>query len=342
MTMNRRLLAAAVTVVLLGGTVAAQKVNITGAGATFPDPIYEKWFSEYNKLHPDVQINYQPNGSGGGVSAITQQTVFFGASDMPMTDDALSKAPGHIFHFPTVLGGVVPIYNIPGVTTELKFTGPLIADIFLGKITKWNDKAIAAVNPGVSLPATDIAVVHRSDGSGTSFIWTDYLSKVSPEWKQKVGANSAVSWPTGLGGAKNDGVAALIKQTPGGFGYVELIYAMQNSIASGPVQNAAGKFVKASLESVTAAAAGAAANMPPDFRVSITNAPGPEAYPISSFTWLLLYENPKDKAQAKTMNEFVKWALSDGQKLCAGLGYAPLPPNVVKLELAQLAKIALQ
>lgn len=337
--MMRKLLTIAVTALLLGGTVAAQKTSITGAGATFPDPIYEKWFSEYNKLHPDVQINYQPVGSGGGISQITQQTVFFGASDMPMTDDALSKTPGHVFHFPTVLGGVVPIYNIPGVTAELKFTGPLIADIYLGKITKWNDKAIGAVNPGISLPPTDIAVVHRSDGSGTSFIWTDYLSKVSAEWKQKVGANSAVSWPTGLGGAHNDGVAALVKQTPGGFGYVELIYALQNSLASGPVQNAAGKFVKATLESVTAAAAGAAANMPPDFRVSITNAPGAAAYPISSFTWLLLYENPKDKALAKTMNDFVKWALSDGQKLCAGLGYAPLPANVVKLELAQLAKI---
>lgn len=339
MMMMKRVLMATATAALLGVTVAAQKVNITGAGATFPDPIYEKWFSEYNKLHPEVQINYQPVGSGGGVSQITQQTVFFGASDMPMTDDALSKTPGHVFHFPTVLGGVVPIYNIPGVTAELKFTGPLLADLYLGKITKWNDKAIAAVNPGVSLPATDIAVVHRSDGSGTSFIWTDYLSKVSPEWKQKVGANSAVSWPTGLGGSHNDGVAALVKQTPGALGYVELIYALQNSLASGPVQNAAGKFVKATLESVTAGAAGAAANMPPDFRVSITNAAGADAYPISSFTWLLLYENPKDKALSKTMNDFVKWALGDGQKLCAGLGYAPLPANVVKLELAQLAKI---
>jgi phosphate transport system substrate-binding protein len=339
MMMKTSVLTAAVTALLLGGTVAAQKVNITGAGATFPDPIYEKWFSEYNKLHPDVQINYQPTGSGGGISGITQQTVFFGASDMPMTDDALSKTPGHVFHFPTVLGGVVPIYNVPGVTVELKFTGPLIADIYLGKITKWNDKAIAAVNPGVSLPATDIAVIHRAEGSGTSFIWTDYLSKVSPEWKQKVGANSAVSWPTGLGGQKNDGVAALVKQTPGAIGYVELIYALQNSLASGPVQNAAGKFVKATLESVTAAAASAAANMPPDFRVSITNAAAADAYPIASFTWLLLYENPKDKAIAKTMNDFVKWALGDGQKLCAGLGYAPLPANVVKLELAQLAKI---
>ncbi len=336
--MMKRVLMATAAAALLGATVAAQKTQITGAGATFPDPIYEKWFSEYNKLHPDVQINYQPKGSGGGVADISQQTVFFGASDMPMTDDQLSKAPG-LLHFPTVLGSDVPIYNIPGVTGELKFTGPLLADIFLGKVTKWNDKAIAAANPGVTLPATDIVVIHRSESSGTSFIWTDFLAKVSPEWKQKVGANSAVSWPTGLGGAKNDGVAALVKQTPGAIGYVELIYAMQNSIASGPVQNADGKFVKASLESVTAAAAGAAANMPPDFRVSITNAPGDGTYPISSFTWLLLYEKPSDKARAKTMSDFVKWALGDGQNLCADLGYAPLPANVVKLELAQLAKI---
>src|SRR5262249_46775056 len=323
-------------------TVAAQKVNITGSGATFPDPIYEKWFSDYNKAHADVQINYQPKGSGGGIADITAGTVFFGASDMPMTDEALAKAPDHIFHFPTVLGGVVPVYNIPGVTADLKFTGALIADIYLGKVTKWNDKAIAAANAGVTLPNADIVVVHRSDSSGTSFIWTDFLSKVSPEWKTKVGANSAVSWPTGLAGAKNDGVAALVKQTPGAMGYVELIYALQNKIAFGDVQNANGKFVKASLETVTAAAAGAAANMPADFRVSITNAPGDTAYPISSFTWLLLYENPKDKATAKTMNDFVKWALGDGQKLCAGLSYAPLPPSVVKLELAQLAKIKTQ
>jgi phosphate transport system substrate-binding protein len=318
------------------------QARITGSGATFPDPIYEKWFSEYNKLHSDVQINYQPKGSGGGIADITQQTVFFGASDMPMKDEDMAKLPGPIFHFPTVLGGVVPVYNIPGVTAKLKFTGATLADIYLGKITKWNDKAIAATNAGVNLPATDIAVVHRGDGSGTTFIWTDFMSKVSPEWKTKVGANTSVSWPTGLGGQKNDGVAALVKQTPGAIGYVELIYALQNNISFGSVQNAAGKFVEASLQSVTAAAAGAAANMPADFRVSITNAPGADSYPISSFTWLLLYENPKDKTTAKTMNEFVKWMLGDGQKLCAGLGYAPLPANVVKLELAQLAKIKLQ
>ena len=337
----KTLLLTAAAVAVLGGGLAARATQITGSGATFPDPIYEKWFSDYNKLHPDVQINYQPIGSGGGITNIIQGTTFFGASDMPMKDEDLAKAADHIFHFPTVLGGVVPIYNVEGAA-DLRFTGALLADIFLGKVTKWNDKAVAAVNPGVKLPAADIAVVHRSDSSGTSFIWTDYLAKVSPEWKTKVGANTAVKWPTGLSGAKNDGVAALVKQTPGAIGYVELIYALQNSIALGQVQNANGKFVKASLESVTAAAAGAAAKMPADFRVSITNAPGDAAYPISSFTWLLLYENPKDKATAHTMNEFMKWALGDGQKLCAGLGYAPLPANVVKLELAQLAKIKVQ
>jgi len=337
----KTLLLTAAAVAALGGGLAARATQITGSGATFPDPIYEKWFSDYNKLHPDVQINYQPIGSGGGITNILQGTTFFGASDMPMKDEDLAKAADHILHFPTVLGGVVPIYNVEGAA-DLKFTGALLADIFLGKVTKWNDKAVTAVNPGVTLPAADITVVHRSDSSGTSFIWTDYLAKVSPEWKTKVGANTAVKWPTGLSGAKNDGVAALVKQTPGAIGYVELIYALQNSIALGQVQNANGKFVKASLASVTAAAAGAAANMPADFRVSITNAPGDAAYPISSFTWLLLYENPKDKATAKTMNDFVKWALGDGQKLCAGLGYAPLPANVVKLELAQLAKIKAQ
>ena len=336
----KRTIALAIVGALAAGASLVGQTRINGSGATFPDPIYEKWFSEYNKLHPDVQINYQPKGSGGGIADITQQTVFFGASDMPMTPDQLTKAPG-ILHFPTVLGGVVPIDNIPGVSAQLKFTGAVLADVYLGKITKWNDKAIASANPGVNLPATDITVVHRGDGSGTSFIWTDYLSKVSPDWKTKVGANTSVSWPTGLGGQKNDGVAALVKQTPGAIGYVELIYAMQNSISFGTVQNASGKFVAASFESVTAAAAGAAASMPADFRVSITNAPGADAYPISSFTWLLLYDNPKDKAMAKTMNEFVKWALGDGQKLCAGLGYAPLPASVVKLELAQLAKIKL-
>jgi phosphate transport system substrate-binding protein len=242
-------------------------------------------------------------------------------------------------HFPTVLGAVVPVYNIPGVAAELKFAGDVLANIYLGKIAKWNDAAIAALNPGVKLPATDITIVHRSDGSGTTYIWADYLSKLSPEWKTKVGVATSVNWPAGVGAKGNEGVAGLVTQTPGSIGYVELIYALQNKISYGTVRNAAGDYIKATVESVTAAAAGASASMPADFRVSITNAPGKTAYPISSFTWLLLYENPKDKAQAKTMVDFVKWALGDGQKFCAGLGYAPLPASVVKLELAALSKI---
>ena len=320
--------------------LAAQATQINGAGATFPYPIYSKWFSEYNKLHPNVQINYQSIGSGGGIRQITNETVFFGATDGPMTNEQLQAAPGRILHIPTVLGAVVPVYNLQSVKTPLKFSGQVLADIFLGKVTKWNDPAIAKLNPGVSLPGDDITVVHRSDGSGTTYVFVDYLAKVSPEWKQKVGVNTSVKWPTGVGGKGNEGVAGLVRQSPNSIGYVELIYALQNKIAFGSVQNAAGKFVSASLEGVTEAAAAAAAKMPADFRVSITNAPGENAYPISSFSWLLLYENPKDKARAKAMVEFVKWALTDGQKFARELGYAPLPPTVVKLELAALAKIA--
>ena len=331
---------AAIVVGFLAATVgmAAQTVQITGAGATFPNPIYQKWFSEYNKLHPTVQVNYQSLGSGAGVRAITNGTVFFGASDGPMTQDQILAAPGKILHLPTVLGAVVPVFNVPNVSA-LKFTGPILADIFLGKITKWNDAAIAKVNAGVSLPNTDITVVHRSDGSGTSYIWNDYLAKMSPEWKQKVGVAQSVNWPVGLGGAKNDGVAALVKQTPGAIGYVELVYAIQNKIATGPVQNMAGKFVTASIASTTAAAAAAAKLMPADYRVSITNAPGDDAFPISSFTWILLYQNPKDKARAKIMNDFMKWALTDGQKFAADLGYAPLPAALVAMEMKTLETI---
>jgi phosphate transport system substrate-binding protein len=325
----------------LACSVSADAIKINGAGATFPYPIYSKWFAEYNKVHPDVEINYQSIGSGGGIRQIQAQTVFFGASDGPMTPEQLQASPGRILHFPTVLGAVVPVYNIPNVRTELKFTGPVLADIFLGKITKWNDAAIAKLNAGVTLPATDITVAHRADGSGTTYIWVDFLSKVSPEWKSKVGINTSVNWPTGVGGRGNEGVAGLVSQTPGAIGYVELIYALQNKISYGTVQNMAGEFTKASVESVTLAAASAATQMPPDFRVSITNAPGKGVYPISSFTWLLLYESPKNKAQAKAMVDFVKWALSDGQKYCADLGYAPLPESVVKLEMAALAKIKL-
>jgi len=320
-------------------TAAAAATQIDGAGATFPYPIYSKWFSEYNKLHPDVQINYQSIGSGGGIRQLTNETVFFGASDGPMTDEQLAAAPGKVLHFPTVLGGVVPVYNIPGFTGELRFSGPTLADIFLGKITKWNDQAIAAENPGANLPGTDIIVVHRSDGSGTTYIFCDFLAKVSPEWKSKVGVATSVRWPAGVGGKGNEGVSGLVTQTPGSIGYVELIYALQNKIAFGAVRNHAGRYLKASLESVTAAAAGAEGKMPEDFRVSITNAEGENSYPISSFTWLLLYQNPKDKAKSRMMIDFVKWALTDGQKYTADLGYAPLPQSVVKMEMAALGKI---
>ena len=325
-------------VAALGVGVLAGSTQINGAGATFPNPIYTKWFSEYSKLHPDVLINYQSVGSGAGIRQLTNQTVFFGATDGPMTNEQLVAAPGTILHFPTVLGGVVPIFNVPNIR-DLRFSGVLLADIFLGKITKWNDPAIAAINPGANLPATDITVVHRSDGSGTSYIWVDYLAKVSPEFLKKVGVATSVNWPTGVGGKGNEGVAGLVTQVPGSIGYVELIYAVQTKISYASVQNAAGEFLKASVESVTAAAAAAATKMPPDFRVSITNAPGKGVYPISSFTWLLLYESPKDKAQGKMMVEFMKWALTDGQKLCADLGYAPLPEAVVKLEMTALGKI---
>jgi phosphate transport system substrate-binding protein len=325
--------------VLLAASVQAQTVQIDGAGATFPYPIYSKWFSEYNKVHPNVQINYQSIGSGGGIRQLTNQTVFFGASDGPMTDEQLKAAPDAVLHLPTVLGGVVPVYNIPGVTADLRFTGETLANIILGKITKWNDPALTKENPGVKLPATDITVAHRADGSGTTYIFVDYLSKVSPEFKEKVGVGTSVQWPVGVGGKGNEGVAGLVKQTPGALGYVELIYALQNNISYGSVKNLAGEYVRASLESVTAAAAGVAGSMPADFRVSITNAPGKGAYPISSFTWLLLYEHPKDPTRARTLNDFVKWALTDGQKHCAALGYAPLPASVVKMEESALQKI---
>jgi phosphate transport system substrate-binding protein len=330
---------AAALIIAAAVTLVAQTVQINGAGATFPYPIYSKWFDEYNKLHANVRINYQSVGSGAGIQQVTKETVFFGATDGPMNDEQLKAVPGSILHFPTVLGGVVPIYNIAGVSGELKFSGQVLADIYLGKITKWNDPALAKLNPAAKLPATDVIVVHRSDGSGTTYIWVDYLSKISPEFKSKVGVSTSVNWPAGVGGKGNEGVSGLVTQTPGSIGYVELIYALQNKIGFGVVQNAAGEFVKASVEAVTAAASASAAKMPPDFRVSITNAPGKGAYPIASFTWILLYESPKDKAQGKVMVDFMKWALADGQKYCADLGYAPLPANVVKLEMAALAKI---
>lgn len=320
---------------------ADAKIQINGAGATFPYPIYSKWFDEYHKRNGSIEINYQSIGSGGGIRQVSNETVFFGATDGPMTDEQLKAAPGVILHFPMVLGADVPVYNLAGVA-ELKFTGPLLAEIFLGKVKKWNDPAIAAVNVGVTLPTTDITVVHRSDGSGTTYIWADYLAKVSPEWKEKVGVSTALNWPAGVGGKGNEGVAGLVSQTPGSIGYVELIYALQNTIAFGSVQNANGEFVKASTESVTAAAAAAAGTMPADFRVSITNAAGSGAYPVSSFTWLLLYEAPKDTARSNAMVDFVKWALTDGQQFASQLGYAPLPADVVKQELIALERVKTQ
>lgn len=305
------------------------QTTLNGAGATFPYPMYSKWFSEYHKVHSDVQINYQSIGSGGGIRQVIAGTVDFGASDMPMTDEQLHEAKTKTLNVPTVLGAVVPAYNIPGVTGEVKFTPAALAGIFLGTISNWNDKAIGAANPGVNFPNQDIIVVHRSDGSGTSFIFTDYLSKVSSEWKNQVGSGTSVKWPKGLGGKGNEGVAGSIRQLPGSIGYVELIYAVQNNISYGSVKNAAGNFVKASLEGVTAAAA-AAPKMPADFRVSITNAPGKESYPISSFTWLLIPVQSKDAAKGKILADFLTWMVDEGQKMTAALAYAPLPDNVAQ------------
>ncbi|MFZ0732534.1 MAG: phosphate ABC transporter substrate-binding protein PstS [Candidatus Sulfotelmatobacter sp.] len=307
------------------------QTTLNGAGATFPYPIYSKWFSEYHKLHSDIQINYQSIGSGGGIRQVTAGTVDFGASDMPMTDQQLQEVKGKILNLPTVLGAVVPAYNIPGVTGEIKFTPEALAGIYLGKISKWNDKAITSVNPGISFPDKDVIVVHRSDGSGTTFIWTDYLSKVSPEWKSEVGSNTSVKWPLGMGGKGNEGVSGMIRQLSGSIGYVELIYALQNNIPYGSVRNSAGVFVKASLESVTAAAA-SAPKMPPDFRVSITNSPGKDAYPISSFTWLLVPVQSKNPANGKILTDFVNWMLTDGQTMTSTLSYAPLPASVAAKE----------
>lgn len=312
---------------------------INAAGATFPYPIYSKWFDAYHKLHPDLDFNYQSIGSGSGIRQVLAGTVDFGASDGPMTDEQLSQAKTKILHFPTVLGADVPTYNIPGVTQELNFTPEALAGIYLGKITKWNDPAITGPNPGVKLPDTDIVVVHRSDGSGTTYIWVDYLSKVSEEWKTKVGKNTSVNWPVGLGGKGNEGVSGLVKQQPGAIGYVELIYAIQNSMPYGKVKNAAGVFVKADLASVTAAAAGAVKSMPDDFRVSITDAPGKAAYPISSFTWLLVPSKIDDPTKKKAIVDFLHWMLKDGQGMVEALSYAKLPKEVVAKETKAIALI---
>ncbi len=326
------------TLLLLCAFVALPSIGQTtlnGAGATFPYPIYSKWFSEYQKVHSDVQINYQSIGSGGGIRQVTEGTVDFGASDMPMTDaqlaEAQTKLKTRILNIPSVLGAVVPAYNVPGISGEVKFTPEALAGIFLGKITKWNDPAIASANPGVNFPDKAIIVVHRSDGSGTTFIWTDYLSKVSADWKSQVGSSTSVKWPIGLGGKGNEGVAGSVRQLQGAIGYVELIYAVQNNITFGSVRNAAGVFLKASLEGVTAAAA-SAPKMPADFRVSITNAPGKDAYPISSFTWLLIPQQSKDPAKGKILADFLNWMSTDGQKMTNPLSYASLPDAVVQKE----------
>src|SRR6476660_5411680 len=317
-------------------TIAAAQMMINGAGATFPYPIYSKWFDEYAKVDPSVRFNYQSIGSGGGQKQILAQTVDFGASDGPMSDDNLSKAPGKILHIPTVAGAVVMTYNVPG-NPALKLDGETIADIFLGKIKKWNNPKIAATNPGVKLPDNEIVVVHRSDGSGTTFIFTDYLSKVSAEWKQKAGNNTSVNWPTGIGGKGNEGVSGQVKQTPGTIGYVELIYALQNKMQYAELKNAAGGFVKPTIESVTAALA--TAEIPDDFRFSMTNAPGNEAYPIAGATWLLVYQQQKNPAKGKKLVEFLKWAAKDGEKMAKDLDYAPLPENVQERVLKEVNEI---
>jgi phosphate transport system substrate-binding protein len=330
----RRLL----TIALLAGVTAtaSAQMMINGAGATFPYPIYSKWFDEYVKVDPSVRFNYQSIGSGGGQKQILAQTVDFGASDGPMSDDNLAKAPGKLLHIPTVAGADVVAYNLTG-NPALKFDADTIAGIFLGQIKKWNDPKIAALNLGVTLPDQEIVVVHRSDGSGTTYIWTDYLSKVSPEWKTKVGTNTSVNWPTGIGGKGNEGVAGQIKQTPGALGYVELIYAVQNKMPYAEVKNAAGEFVKPTLESVTAALA--TADIPDDFRFSMTNAPGKDAYPIAGATWLLVYEQQKDATKGKKLVEFLKWAATDGEKMAKDLQYAPLPESLQQRVLKRIDEI---
>ena len=309
-------------------TICASAQNINGAGATFPYPIYSKWFSEYTQQHPSVKINYQPIGSGGGIRQVSEGTVDFGATDGPMNDDQIKSAKVKTMHIPTVLGAVVPIYNIPGVNKELNFSGDVIADIYLGKITTWNDPRIVKENPGVNLPANAILPVYRSDGSGTTYIFTDYLSKVSSDWASKVGKNTSVKWPTGIGQKGSEGISGMVRQSPNSFGYVELIYAAQNKMSYGSVKNAAGKFVRASTDGVTAAAAASAKAMPADFRVSITNAPGEASYPISSFTWLLIPTHSADPAKGKALADFLGWMLDHGQSEAATLSYAPLPKPV--------------
>jgi phosphate transport system substrate-binding protein len=335
MKLRRRIFLGLAIAFGLSATASAQMM-INGAGATFPYPIYSKWFDAYAKVDPSVRFNYQSIGSGGGQKQILSQTVDFGASDGPMSDDNLAKAPGKILHVPTVAGAVVMTYNLPG-NPVVKFDGGTIAGIFLGKITKWNDSKLTALNPGVKLPDQDIVVVHRSDGSGTTFIFTDYLSKVSSEWKSKAGSNTSVNWPAGIGGKGNEGVSGQVKQTPGALGYVELIYAVQNKLPYSDVKNSAGEFVKPTVDSITAALA--TAEIPDDFRFSMTNAPGKDAYPIAGATWLLVYQQQKDPAKGKKLVEFLKWAAKDGEKMAKNLDYAPLPENVQERVLKEVNEI---
>lgn len=329
-----------ITLLTVAASAAASAETINAAGATFPAPVYQKWFEEFHKAHADIQINYQAIGSGGGIRQLTEGTVDFGASDMPMTDDQISKITKFkVLHFPTVLGAIVPTYNVKGVSMGMKFSGDTLAGIYLGNIKKWNDPALKKDNPGVNLPNEDITVVHRSDGSGTSFVFTDYLSKVSPQWKSKVGANTSVNWPVGLGGKGNEGVAGLVKQTPNSIGYVELTYAAQNKMEYGSLKNAAGNFVKADATSVTDAAAGAAKEVPADFRVSITNAPGKNAYPITTFTWLLVPSKIDNAVKRKAITDFLQWMLTTGQGYAEGLDYAQLPKPIIVKETKQIALI---
>ena len=304
-------------------------VSLQGAGATFPNPLYQKWLSEYGKLHPNMRIDYQSIGSGGGIKQLKEQTVDFGASDAPMKDEDLKSAPGEILHIPTVLGAVVITYNLPGLNQQLRFSSEVLADIYLGKITKWNDSRISADNPGVTLPANDITVVYRSDGSGTSAVFTDYLSKVSSEWKDKVGAGTSPRWPVGLGAKGNEGLTGQVKNTPNTIGYVELAYAVQNKLPVANIKNAAGAFVEPTIESVTAAAAASAGSTPEDLRVSITNAAGPTAYPIASYTYILVYKNQRDAAKGKALVDFLWWGIHDGEAFAKDLQYAPLPADIV-------------
>ena len=326
----------------IGGATAAgaaDSLTVTGAGATFPYPLYSKWFYEYSNAHPGVNFNYQSIGSGGGIRQITAGTVDFGATDAPMTDDEMAKLPGPILHIPTAIGAVTIVYNLPGIDSGLKITRDVLADIFLGKITKWNDPEIASLNPGTKLPGSDIVVTHRSDGSGTTDIFTNYLSAVNPGWKEKVGRGKSVRWPVGLGGKGNEGVAGVVKQTPGAIGYVELAYSTQNRMAMAALRNRDGYFVLPSLETTSGAAAGAAGTMPADFRVSLVDAPGRDAYPICGLTWILVYQDQKDEAKGKALVAFLKWAMIDGQKMNAPLLYAPIPKPVVEKVDATLKQI---